>query len=173
MARGKKPKIGDVFSIQINETKHGYGQFIVGDKIGCYVIFDIIAESQPTLDQIVNSPILFLAFTSDKGILAGAWVVVGNISVSDAIVIPEYKTDYMKDGKIQCVVEKYDGTILRLANDYEKEHLQNMSSYTPNVIEGALKARFGYELWNAYYNKLLYNKDYAAKIKRETDKNYN
>lgn len=83
------PKAGDIFLIKLNEKEYGYGQFITGDLIGCYIFFDIIAESPPRFAEITNSSILFLTFTGCNRIVAGEWKIIGNNLVIEGLTIPE------------------------------------------------------------------------------------
>lgn len=139
-----KPKSGDVFEIKISEGMFAYGQLVEGNVLGCYIFFDIVSGEHLSLEQIVSSPILMLTFTVNQKIVSGEWKTIGNMSVPETVSIPEFRVDYMENGSLICMVMKYDGTILRAADEDEKKRLSTMKSYTPNIIENVLKARFGY-----------------------------
>ena len=154
----KRPKNGDVFEIQISEGMLAYGQLVEGNVLGCYIFYDVISEEHLSLQQIANSPILMLTFTVDQKIVSGERKIIGNATVPETVCIPEFRVDYMENGSLTCKVMKYDGTILRETNEDEKKKLSTMKSYTPNIIENVIKAKFGYIPWDNSYDQLIYRR---------------
>lgn len=158
ITRRKRPKNGDVFAVKLDDKTYGYGQLVEGSMLGCYIFYDIIAEEHPPIEQIAGSSIILLTFTVDQRIVVGDWKVIGNAPIPENVTIPEFKMDYFENGSLICMVMRFDGTILRPANKEEKRFLRTMKSYTPNLIEDVLKAKFGLTSWDSCYDELLYKK---------------
>jgi len=158
--RGKKPKVGDVFAIPIDDKRYAYGQLVAnGFGSDCYVTYDITAETHPELEQIVSSPIVFRIFTLHQLIVNGIWIIIGNASISQKIYIPEFKVESTENKVKTWMVQSYDGTILRPASTEEIERLNYMESFTPNMLDNAVKAKYGVLSWKPHYNKILYNNE--------------
>ncbi|MFC4766471.1 Imm26 family immunity protein [Effusibacillus consociatus] len=149
----KKKKIiartGDIFSIRIDEKRYSYGQ-IVADN--WYAIFDIVAEKNPPLDQITNRSIVFLVESVDVKIEDGLWQIIGNYSIPKHIHFPKFLVETLEG----YMVIDHNGKILGPASEYEIKNLAGKKSYSPAVIEDAVKAKFGSEEWYSYLDNLVY-----------------
>ncbi|WP_018130073.1 Imm26 family immunity protein [Effusibacillus pohliae] len=151
MSKRKKIQthVGDIFAIPVDEKRYSYGQ-IVSDN--WYAIFDILAEKHPPLDQITNRPIVFLVESVDVKIEDGDWEIIGNFSIPKDIRFPEFLVETL-DG---YMVIDYKGRTLRPASEYEIKNLSSKKSYSPVVIEDAVKAKFAFTEWYPYLDNLLY-----------------
>lgn len=142
-------KIGDIFTIRVDEKQYCFGQVIGNETL---IIFDIVSENDPELDVISRSPIAFLAHIVDVKIEDGQWKVIGNTNIPNAIVFPEYKVETPSG----VMVMNYKGEIIRPANELEITTLSSRKSYSPAVLEGAVKSKFVGLPWKPYYNELVY-----------------
>lgn len=151
-----KVNIGDVFYIKINgEDKYSYGQVIsLGKTSECIIIFDIISNSHPDIEDIVKNPIIFLAQTVTVKIEDNEWGFLGNTSIPDQLTLPEYISDTL-DGE---VVLNYKGEIIRKATNEEVETLTKLKSCSPAIIEDVVNSKYGKEEWYPYLDNLLYKK---------------
>lgn len=157
MIKRNRVKVGDVFAIPIDDTRYSYGQIVAnGYGSDCYVIFDIVTSKYPPLEQITSHKIVFMIFTLHQKIIEGEWLLLGNTPVSDGIKIPEFKVDVMENGVIRSMVSRHDGEILRYATEEEAKTLNTMQSYTPNVLEDAVKTKYGVIQCNRNFNELIY-----------------
>ncbi|MFC5529513.1 Imm26 family immunity protein [Cohnella yongneupensis] len=156
MVRKKKSgitvAIGDVFAIPLGENQFGYGQVVGGGHPKIYVIYHLLAESHPDINDIVSNKIIYFTHTVDVPIEDGDWVLIGNTDVPKGIVFPEYIVDTSSGYH----VTDYQGNILRIATESEKENLNTHSSFSPSVLEKATKAHFGLGEWYPYFDKIKY-----------------
>ncbi|NQX67581.1 hypothetical protein HQN90_15775 [Paenibacillus alba] len=79
-----------MFAIPLNETSYGYGQIVTTYK-DCFLIFDFVTDDHPAIDDIINKPILLLAFSVDVKITHSEWLRNGNAPVFNNINFPIYK----------------------------------------------------------------------------------
>ncbi|PQP81570.1 hypothetical protein C0Q44_17800 [Paenibacillus sp. PCH8] len=53
-------KIGDVFSIRLNQDRYCYGQVVSKGRISdCLIVFDMVSTEHPTVSEITSKPIIF------------------------------------------------------------------------------------------------------------------
>ena len=150
------PEKGDVFAIKLDSTQYAFGQVVHPALVGLNIIFDIKSDHNPQMNEITNLPILFIAETSYVLIEKKQWVIIGNAELPEGLKYPEYISNSRKDGVLVPMVYGFDHGLIRTASDRDIQALQNHKSYTPNVIDDAVKARFGYLPWKEYYENLYY-----------------
>ncbi len=90
----RKPKIGDIFEIPLSDGRKAYGQLLNLSKMGPIIqVFDLISDGSPTLEEIVDSKLLFPPVIT--GLFAAIrdkmWKVIGNIPVPN-FVQPNFVT---------------------------------------------------------------------------------
>jgi hypothetical protein len=152
---GKKKKIksaiGDIFSIPIDDKSYGYGQIV---DLNWYAIFDITGtEQHPPLAEITAAPIIFLAASVDVRIEDGEWKIIGHSSIPKNIHFPEFVIGTLGG---QPMVTDHLGKIVRPVSQDEIRYLTGIKSYSPSVIEDAVKAKFGFAEWFPYLDNLTY-----------------
>ena len=157
-ARRKKVKIGDIIAIPIDNQRHCYSQIIVNTYglQSYHIVFDLISKEHPPIDSIVKTEIIIAAFITDNSIHSGKWAIIGNSLILQKVIIPEFTVELMENRVCTKVVQSYDGTILRVATKEDIAKLKGKHSYTPGVLERVLRAKFGLEPWNPYYDNLIY-----------------
>lgn len=150
----KKVKVGDVFAVPIGKDKFGFGQVAIqGEYSDCIVIYDIVSEEYPPVDSIVTNNLVFLLQTVSSRIEDGCWPVLGNIKVPNNIKYPKYKEE-TEEG---YMLIDTDGSILKEnASNKEVENLSELESWSPGIVEEALKAKYMGEDWDDDYNEILY-----------------
>lgn len=87
-------KIGDVFTVPIDENRTGVGQGVgtYGKDAYYLAIFDVAAPvGAVDVDAALDSRVLFLALSMDAKVAAGHWAVVDNRSVRSDMPLPAYK----------------------------------------------------------------------------------
>jgi len=149
-----KIKKGDIFSIEVEDGKFCYGQVIIPETEGLYVFFDVISENELEADEILSNGILFKGFAVNAFFKMGLWKIIGHSDRVTEVHIPEYKVSTYAKGKFETKVTNYKHEILRTATDEEEKHLDNFTSYTPNMFGKALRAHFGLDDWKESYNEL-------------------
>ena len=151
-----RPKIGDVFSIPIDEKRVGYGQII--SKNHCtfpiyIVVFSTSYEQSEavTLDEITADEIALVGASMDARIYHGMWSIVGRLPPDlSRVPRPNFKvqigsSDYIED---------FDGNQLRQATNEDLQYYDNRWSRAPIGYESALKALHDVGVWESSYDRL-------------------
>jgi len=90
---------------------------------------------------IINTPILFIGFTSDALLYHGRWIIIGNIiSNLDSIVIPYYFKVGLPTEPQQLINYKLD--VLRIATQQESDLLYRHHSMSPIGYQKMLQAYY-------------------------------
>jgi hypothetical protein len=149
-------KRGTVFTIPLDDDHFSYGQ-IIKKRFPIYymVAYNIKTSINIELEVVINTEILFLGNFFDALLRNGRWTVVGVIEPPcERIPYPKHKV--FVNGRY-CV-EAWDFSERRWATDEEVELLENSTSVAPIRLENAIKAHFGYRLWDHdAFDFLLYN----------------
>jgi hypothetical protein len=148
-------KVGDLFTIPVDESRVAVGQ--LADKVhtAWYVI--VYGSTYPTgesiaADEVARSPIRIQALTFPARINHGYWHVFGHASIDTAsIEWPEFKVMTPKTH----VVTDHRGDTIREATSIDRHRLPEMSFVSPMIVEMAAKALFGVGPWQSHFDKLL------------------
>jgi hypothetical protein len=153
-SRKIKVHVGDVFQIPVSKDCSGFGQVLANDAgMLLMAIFDQRAggDRHPSLESIVSADLLFIANSPDAKIWHGHWPIIGNVAPDRArIPLPKYKVG--RGGEMY--VENYEANKTRVATPEELALLDLRSSWSPEILEDALKAQWGLGPWNDHYNRL-------------------
>lgn len=149
-----KLRIGDVFSVPLDDTRIGLGQIVATFRKGVYyfaLFSPAYARDAPIdLAQAVQEPLALLGLSFDAKIYVGDWVVLGNQPVAEGMPLPAYK----EGGPGWDHVVDYSGTRRRPAQGQEGEWLPFRTFVAPVRLEKALKAKHGLEPWHEAYAEL-------------------
>ena len=147
-----KAEIGDVFAISLDKFSYGYGQVVGEGNPRTYIIFDLISNNHPEINNILSSPIAFIANTVDVPIEDGDWIVIGNMQIPKELHLPFYKMNTQEG----YYLTSSSGEMIRLATPEEIEMLENRKSISPSILEDAIKAKYGFGEWYQYLDNLIY-----------------
>lgn len=157
----KKPKLGDVFTVPVDEVRTGFGQIVevASPNVPFYAVFDrcvplsaVPTYSQADLEAVAASPILLLSRSTDARIQHGMWAVIGSARVQADIPFPVHK---VLDGAKGRIVSDYAHQLSRRATAAEWERLGYDQTNAPIALEKAIAARFGVGEWLPRYQELL------------------
>ncbi len=154
----RKPKVGDVFLIPIDESRSGIGQ-VAGDWQGelYVVVFDKVVSPAAGTGEAVGAGLLFAALTLDAKFFHGDWTIIGNAPEALAsIPQPIFKVD--QGGR--TFLESRDRNLYRPALPAEADKLRLRTVVAPVRIETALKAANGLAPWHERFDEL--RADYAV-----------
>ncbi|RIW32499.1 hypothetical protein D3H55_13000 [Bacillus salacetis] len=155
MAKRKKVKvkIGDIFSIRIDENRFSYGQVLaIGTICDFLIIFDLVSDKHPPVEEIPKEKIIFLVPTVVSRIEDGLWEVLGNEPTPE-IHFPHYKEE-AEEG-YQLI--DYLGNIINSEKEIiELDKVKELVSRSPSSVENAARARFLEPEWDSYYDDLIY-----------------
>jgi hypothetical protein len=150
------PQTGDIFSIKIDSSRYAFGQVVFADIVGLNIIFDIISDQCPLLEEVIKTPIILIGYTTYNFIANGEWRIVGNANIPTNLHYPKHIAETYINGELKTMLYSHDHKQLGEASEIEKRLLKNHKSYSPKVIEEAIKAWFGLLPWQVYYDELLY-----------------
>jgi hypothetical protein len=146
---------GDLLHIAVTPERATIGQVVKKLSMNILLgVFDSLYESKEEIDireLDIDTPI-FLAETMDTSIEDGVWRIVGNRQVSPHIPIPVYKIPVGLQGEYH--LQDVYGQIIRRLTEKEARLLRSPKSYSPALVEGAVRAFYGYEPWLPLYEEL-------------------
>lgn len=157
---GRRPKlrVGDVFTIPLDERRVGHGQIVDtwGDSGGhfYFAVFDEAhpRDNAPSIDEVVGGDIAFLALSMDALLHHGHWEVVGHREVNPAALPWPAFTEAVSPGEFHLVDHK--GHRRRQATSKEREEFPPRSVVAPIILERALGALHGLGEWDSDDDKL-------------------
>lgn len=148
-----KVNVGDIFAIRINAKMYSYGQVVTqGETDDSMIVYDITSEKHPTLEEIISRPIIFFINTMDMYIENGNWAIIGNAKVPKDLKFPKYIVETLSGYKVVSHTDE----ILGKANESQIRDLKFFTSYSPIVLEDAVKAKYGNGEWYAELDNLVY-----------------
>ncbi|MFI6907880.1 hypothetical protein ACIBKY_41910 [Nonomuraea sp. NPDC050394] len=150
-----KYREGDLLQIPIIHDRAATGQ-VVKTLQGNIIlgVFDSphgMREAVDVAELDLDIPI-FLAETMDSAIETGTWRIVGSRSVSPNIIIPVYKVPVGLQG--DYYLQDVYGNIGQRLSPNEARLLKHPRSYSPALIEGAIRAFYGHEPWLPLYDEI-------------------
>jgi Immunity protein 26 len=157
--RRLKLRVGDVFSIPVDDDRVGYGQIVStwGESGGqfYFAVFDgaYPSDEEPDFEAVLANPVILLALSMDALLVHGHWQVFGNAEVDlDRIPWPAYKEGVSPPGAFDVV--DASGQRRRSAADDEAARLPFRTVVAPIRVEKAFRALNGTEPWDEAYDAL-------------------
>ena len=156
MARRRRLRVGDVFTIPLDDKRVGYGQ-IVHDYGQGHYYFAIFEEAferddEPDLRTVLEGRLALLPLSLDALLYHHHWHVVGHQDVHpERLPWPAYK-EGVSPGVYEVV--DYTGKRRREAGAGEADELPFRAVVAPVRVEKALRAIHGLEDWNDAYEEL-------------------
>lgn len=149
-------RVGDIFSIPLDERQTGYGQIVWRSGHGDYgfAVFEGIypQEADPALDAIVSQKLVLIGISMDALLYHGYWKVVGHRDVDEAgFPFPAYRAG-TPSGAVEVV--DFTATHRRPASKREALELPPRKVVAPIRFEKALRALHGLEPWDSVYDEL-------------------
>jgi hypothetical protein len=150
-------RVGDVFSVPIDDTRVGVGQVVAteeDDAAQYLAIFDAVAPNPDLIDidQALQERLIFLALSYDGKLYNGHWAIVGNRPVAERIPLPAWREANLSKGEVDVV--DYSGRHRRPASEAEADLLRDRHYYAPAILERALRAKHGLEPWQQRYSDM-------------------
>ncbi|NRQ39194.1 hypothetical protein HII36_46345 [Nonomuraea sp. NN258] len=102
-------------------------------------------EAAPDPGELDLSEPVFLAETVDQSVESGRWKVIGNRRPDPGLPIPVFKVQVGLGGDYH--LQDHRGEIGRKATAEEARRLRAPRSYSPALVEQALRAHQGHDDW--------------------------
>ncbi|NEB02594.1 Imm26 family immunity protein [Streptomyces sp. SID13726] len=151
-----KYRQGDVFSIPVADGMPAAGRVVLKMR-GGNILVAVYPERSETVDSVdlerlsVSRPV-FTVETMDLFIKNGNWPVLGKWAPAVESPIPVYKTQFEPGGPFY--EQHIDGTIGGQLTDEEAVHLKRQKSFSPALVEKALRALQGLEPWLPVFDEM-------------------
>ena len=163
MAR-RRIRVGDVFTLPLDEDRVGFGQVVARYKKDGYffAVFDRAYSHASTPDpgDVLTCRLLFLALSLDAKLHVGHWVIVGNEPVSPTLPLPAYKEAVGTPENVHVV--DFAGERRRRATAEEAAALPNRTVVSPALLEKAFRAKHGLEPWHERFDGLEPPEEWAT-----------
>lgn len=153
MKKKLKVNIGDIFQIPLVNNRYAYGQVIAKGKVCDWVVvFDCTSMDTTDLSVIANSQIIFLIATVLVKLEDGLWKIIGNFQIQTDIIFKQY---IFGTGN-EIYLMDHLGNVGAALPENQSHNYQNLSSFSPKIVETVAKAKFDGGEWFPYLNKLIY-----------------
>ncbi len=153
-------KLGDIFTIPINDKEVGFGQIVVFPRTKDVFIMRVFngkndKKEKVDIETICNSSTLFLGYSTDAKLYHKDWNIIGNSTVGlDKIVLPYHK---LGTPPKDIYITNYKGERLQEIDELTFQNLSYETNFAPVRYENALKAYYKLQEWKTNeYDKLLY-----------------
>jgi hypothetical protein len=133
---------GDIIEIPLDAESKSYAQIIKKNIILYLLVFDGIFLNPPAISEILNGDPIFSVWTMDAKLYHGEWRIVGSSNIRHKEYL-DHKYTILRDGRTW--IEDVDGNIIRLASEEEVRKLHARSSYSPALVEKAIRSFHGLE----------------------------
>ncbi|MEU6349496.1 hypothetical protein ABZ896_09235 [Streptomyces sp. NPDC047072] len=146
---------GDLLSIPVTEGRIAMAQIV--EKLGGNVLLAVYPElldatAPGDLASVELDEPIFLVETMDQNIRERVWPVAGNREVPRDIKVPVYKVWVEPPGEYR--VQHIDGTLGAPLSPEEASRMKHQKSYSPAVVEAALRGFHGHGPWHRTYDEL-------------------
>ncbi|WP_064742994.1 nucleoside hydrolase [Pseudonocardia spinosispora] len=151
-------RVGDVFSVPIDDTLVGVGQIVAStenDDAQYLAIFDSVAADPSSIDvgDALSRRLIFLAESHVEPLREGRWTVVGHRPVAESMPLPAWAESHGPHDLVDVV--DYSGRHRRPATESEAELLSGRTTYSASSFESALQVRHGLEPWSDFYADMM------------------
>jgi len=152
MSSRPKVKVGDVVSVPISEKETAFIQVLVKRSILYVAAFSKLYTSPPDLDEVTRDKFILSGWTMDAKIYHGKWKIIGNSPPRDWEML---KKEYTVGFEGETWVQSFDGELERVATKGDIERLFPKSSYSPAMLEDAIRAFHRIEPWCSDFDDLV------------------
>ncbi|WP_327171489.1 immunity 26/phosphotriesterase HocA family protein [Streptomyces sp. NBC_01336] len=150
-----KYRNGDILSVPVNGQEIALAQVI--EKLGGNVLLAVFSdllnvEESRDIESIELDTPIFLVETMDIRIKDGAWPVVGNRQLVGGIPDLEYKVWVEPPGEYR--IQDVRGNVGVSISSERASKMKLHKSFSPAVVESALRGFHGYGPWNQAFDDL-------------------
>ena len=131
--------IGAVVSIALGDGTHCYAQVLPDAD---FAFFDVRAEADLKVDQIVSQPVLFRVAVMNYAVTSGRWKKVGKAPLAAELQdpIPKFIEDALDPSKFEI----YVGGNIRPATRNECHGLERAAVWDPEHVEERLRDHYAH-----------------------------
>nr|WSZ15685.1 immunity 26/phosphotriesterase HocA family protein [Streptomyces canus] len=151
-----KYRLNDVFFIPVADGTPAAGRIILQIRGGNILVTVYPEHSQivenADLERLSVSRPVFTVETMDLFIKNGKWPVLGNWTPLVESQIPVYKTQFEPGGPY--FEQRIDGIVGGQLADEEAIHLKRQKSFSPALVEKAVRAFQGLDPWIPVFDEM-------------------
>ncbi|MGW6206891.1 hypothetical protein ACWF9B_25025 [Streptomyces sp. NPDC055089] len=148
---------GDILSVPVAGQEIALAQVIekLGGNVLLVVFPDLLsAEDSRVVESIELDTPIFLVETMDIRIKDGTWPVVGNRKLVDGIPDLQYKVWVEPPGEYRT--QDVRGNVGGSISPEQASKMKLHKSFSPAVVESALRGFHGYGPWNRAFDDLAF-----------------
>ncbi|MFD7231323.1 hypothetical protein [Streptomyces sp. NPDC059881] len=151
----KKYDKGDVLVVPVGDENIAVAQIV--EKLRGNVLLAVFPEllgagAAVEVDALKLDDPIFLVETMDLRIKEGTWRVMGNREISPEIPVPGYKVWVEPPGEYRR--QDIQGKVGEVISSEEAATLKVQKSFSPAVVETALRGLHGLGPWRAAFDEL-------------------
>lgn len=148
-------KEGDLVSIPATSKTYCVGQVAAIAEtsflIATFIPHFMVNGRLPKLEDIDFSSPVFLVETMDEYVESGRWKVLGGRMPLE-FPIPAFKVQVGFD--VDFYIQNFRGEIGRKASQAEVDRLRTHTSFSPSLVEDAIRAERQLGEWNKIYDRM-------------------
>lgn len=114
------------------------------------------SSTVPDLDEIELTNPVFLIETMNESVESERWRVIGNRIPSSNLPIPAFKVQVGLGG--DYYIQNFRGEVGRKATSEEAQRLRPHKSFSPGLVEAALRAEQKFDVWLSAYDEMRADK---------------
>ena len=81
VGKGQRRKVGDIVKIDLGDEFHTYARVL---EEALFAFYDSRTREDPSIDEILSRPVLFIVSVMNHAVTRGRWKVVGNAQLNEA-----------------------------------------------------------------------------------------
>jgi len=135
-AKRQKRMVGDVVEIPLGDGSHTYAQALPDVS---FAFYDARVESEMTVDEIVQRPILFSLPVMSYAVKKGVWPIVGHVLPGQLVKSPP---TFIQDALNKSHFEIYENGEIRPATREECVGLERCAVWDPSHIQDRLRDHY-------------------------------
>lgn len=151
----RKSAQGDVLAVPVVDNKVAAVQVIRVLQSNLFLaVYPSLFHSSniPNVADLELDEPVFLVETMDLRVKEGVWWVIGNRDASVSVSVPWYKVWVEPPGEYRR--QDIHGQVGEVLSAEEAESMRYQKSFSPAVVEAALRGLHGFGPWRAAFDEL-------------------
>jgi len=137
VGKGQRRKVGDIVKIDLGDEFHTYARVL---EEALFAFYDSRTREDPSIDEILSRPVLFIVSVMNHAVTRGRWKVVGNAPLDEALKNPPPR--FMQDALNPHSFSIYDKGVIHPASEGECVGLEREAVWDPTHIEDRLRDHY-------------------------------
>lgn len=131
-----KRKVGDIVKIQIEDEDYCFGHLLEEPLIAFY---DLKSDRDPTIEDLVQLPILFKIWVMNHAITSGRWRIIGHHPLNSKL---SESVKFFKQDPISKKIYLYENSKEVPSSYGQCEGLERAAVWSPEHVEDRLRDHY-------------------------------